>query len=376
MITVTYDEHMGSDLSVVNKARVSFGKKSEWATESRYEVGSGGPIEEVCVVGKLKDSDAKLIKYLAEHKHFSPFGHAFASFHVKAPIFVARQLVKHKFLRWNEISRRYVTSDIELYYPDFWRATADNVKQGSSKDEVKVNTYGTGICVRCGENVPRKSSGPRGKWCSEKCRAAYRKEHEPDFRLHSTKFNAEKRGIEFNLQSGDLVWVTHCPILGIELDYSVSGGKNPDASPSIDRIDTSKGYTKDNVWVISNKANRMKNDGSREELIKFSKSILLHFNGQIVPEDGTVEASCKQLVGHYNHLLEEGVAPELARMVLPQNTMTEWYWSGSLDAFADMAKLRCKEDTQYETRLVADQIGVKMKQLFPVSWGALLGEQK
>jgi thymidylate synthase (FAD) len=61
-------------------------------------------------------------------------------------------------------------------------------------------------------------------------------------------------------------------------------------------------------------------------------------------------------------------------MILPQSTMTEWYWSGSLDAFADMCKLRCKEDTQYETRLVADQISEHMKHLFPVSWVALVGE--
>jgi thymidylate synthase ThyX len=64
----------------------------------------------------LNDRDKKLVWYLAKHKHLSPFGHAFASFHVKAPIFVARQLVKHKFLRWNEISRRYVDDDLSFMY--------------------------------------------------------------------------------------------------------------------------------------------------------------------------------------------------------------------------------------------------------------------
>ena len=59
-------------------------------------------------------------------------------------------------------------------------------------------------------------------------------------------------------------------------------------------------------------------------------------------------------------------------MVLPQSTMTEWYWSGSLDAFIDMCNLRCKEDTQYETRLVADYIRVEMMKLFPVSVEALV----
>ena len=92
MIKATYIDHMGNDLSVVNAARVSFGKKSGWDWEE-YDDGRVGYI--------LSDKDTKLIHYLASHKHMSPFGHAFASFHVKAPIFVARLLVKHKFLRWN-----------------------------------------------------------------------------------------------------------------------------------------------------------------------------------------------------------------------------------------------------------------------------------
>jgi thymidylate synthase (FAD) len=80
---------------------------------------------------KPGDRDTKLIKYLAKHKHLSPFGHAFASFHVKAPIFVARQLVKHKFLRWNEISRRYVDDEPEFYVPEVWRGKSADKKQGS-----------------------------------------------------------------------------------------------------------------------------------------------------------------------------------------------------------------------------------------------------
>ena len=73
----------------------------------------------------------------------------------------------------------------------------------------------------------------------------------------------------------------------------------------------------------------------------------------------------------YKQLLDEGVCPEQARMVLPQSMMTEWYWSGSLDAFADMCKLRCASDTQAETQEVAKQISVQMHELFPVSWMAL-----
>jgi thymidylate synthase (FAD) len=146
---------------------------------------------------------------------------------VKAPIFVARQLVKHKFLRWNEISRRYVDDEPEFYVPEVWRGRSVDKKQGS-KGFVNNTT-------------------------------------DPDF-----------------------------------VNYTA--------------------------------------------------------------------------LRTYREMLAIGIAPEQARMVLPQSTMTEWWWSGSLDAFADMAKLRCKEDTQYETRLVADQISKEMKHLFPVSWAALVGE--
>ena len=215
MITTTYVDHMGSDLSVVNAARVSFGKKSEALGTSGAEGGHMTPI--------LHDQDKRLIKYLAKHKHMSPFGHAFASFHVKAPIFVARQLVKHKFLRWNEISRRYVDDDPEFYMPDQWRGRADDKKQGSA---------------------------------------------------------------------------------GIVEDVRV----------------------------------------------------------------GDISLTVKVL---YNSLIERGVCPEQARMMLPQSTMTEWYWSGSLDAFADMCNLRCKEDTQLETTLAAQCIFQAMSNLFPLSWEAL-----
>lgn len=121
-ITATYVDHMGSDLSVVNAARVSFGKKHD----------------------TFQDKDTGLINYLAKHKHLSPFGHAFASFHIKAPVFVARQLVKHKFLRWNEISRRYVDDEPEFYIPDQWRGRSADKKQGS-EGEVELGTLDAAI---------------------------------------------------------------------------------------------------------------------------------------------------------------------------------------------------------------------------------------
>jgi len=227
MIKATYVDHMGSDLSVVNAARVSFGKSSQLVfTDDPDDYGS------------LSERDAKLINYLAKHKHISPFGHAFASFHIKAPIFVARQLVKHKFLRWNEISRRYVDDEPEFYVPDVWRGRSADKKQGSDPDVVIDTAY----------------------------------------------------------------------------------------------YDRDDGY---NTW------------------------------------DGDATSIAHEA---YQKMIKLGVAPEQARMVLPQSTMTEWSWSGSLDAFADMCRLRLPADTQQETRVVAQQIDTIMKDLYPVSWVALIGE--
>ena len=213
MIEVTYIDHMGDDLSTANAARVSFGKKTDYMPR----VHNGEP-------KVLQFKDDKLIKYLAKHEHISPFGHAFASFHVKAPVFVARQLVKHKFLRWNEISRRYVDEEPEFFTPNEWRGRSADKKQGS-EGVVKTNA------------------------------------------------NVEQ-------------------YYGIALKV-------------------------------------------------------------------------------YTQMIDEGVAPEQARMVLPQAAMTEWYWSGSVDAFASMCALRCKPDTQYETQVVANQINDIMNELYPVSWGSL-----
>jgi thymidylate synthase (FAD) len=210
---------MGSDLSVVNAARVSFGKKSELFC-SDHTLGTY----------ELKVSDTKLINYLAKHKHISPFGHAFASFHVKAPIFVARQLVKHKFLRWNEVSRRYVSNDPEFYTPTLRSSSVDK-KQGSS----------------------------------------------------------------------DVL-------------------------------------------------------------------------GDSIQQDEVFRHAHIEAFKQYKYLLNTGVCEEQARAVLPLSHMTEWYWSGSLDAFADMCRLRCASDTQEETQKVAWDISLKMEELFPVSWVALRDE--
>jgi thymidylate synthase (FAD) len=213
MIEVTYVDHMGDDLSVVNAARVSFGKKSDYMPR----IHMGEP-------KVLQFKDDKLIKYLAKHNHKSPFNHTFTTFHVKAPVFVARQLVKHEYMPWNEISRRYVDVEPELYEAPIWRGRSEDKKQGS---------YGE---VESNANV-------------------------------------------------------------------------------------------------------------------------LYYN--------------KNALMMYKQLLDEGVAPEQARMVLPQSMMTEWYWSGTLYSFAKMCGLRLKEDTQAETRIVAEKIEDVMMELYPVSWEAL-----
>jgi len=201
---------MGTDLTVVNAARVSFGKKKE----------------------KFEEGDEKLIKYLAQHNHWSPFGHCMLQFHIKAPIFVARQLVKHQVgLTWNEISRRYVDYEPEFYEVDKWRGRPVDKKQGSSEEEIE--------------------------------------------------------------------------------------------------------------WVDGN-----------EEVSTTSLQT-------------EIEALAEY---NYNWMLRAGVAPEQARMILPQSMMTEWYWSGTLYAFARICNLRCAEDAQYETRIVANLINDECERLFPISW--------
>lgn len=124
---------MGDDLKVVNAARVSFAKQSEYEIVD-VPTTFGGRIG---IEHRLPEADQKLIKYLAKHNHWTPFGHAQLTFHVKAPIFVARQLVKHQVgLVWNEVSRRYVDDKPEFWWPTEWRLRAANVKQGSSDKSV------------------------------------------------------------------------------------------------------------------------------------------------------------------------------------------------------------------------------------------------
>lgn len=217
--------YMGDDLMVVNAARVSMAKESHW-------VITDDDIMEL----RLSERDQKLIRYLARHKHWTPFSHPQVQLRIKMPIFVARQWFKHTvgFTR-NEVSRRYVDDAPEFYVPQEWRLRAPNVKQGSS-DEVFPGT--------------------------------------PNF-----------------------------------------SGLTP------------------------------------REVMRFC-------------------------VDMYEALLDQDVAPEMARMVLPQATYTEFFETGSLAAYARLVSLRLDTHAQKETRAYAQAVDAIMSKLFPVSWVALMEAAK
>jgi thymidylate synthase (FAD) len=207
---VQYVSHMGDDLTVVNAARVSFNKEST----------------------EFTGRDEKLISYLAKHKHWTPFAHPQITLRIKAPISIRTQLFKHKqgFVE-NEVSRRYVIEDPEVYLPRWRNAPTDGAKQGSSGTMDINEEYNT-------------------------CSRAY-------------------------------------------------------------------------LMVV------------------------------------------EEAMHTYKMLLDKGVAPEQARFVLPQGTYTEWWWTGSLAAYARVYGLRSDSHAQWEVREYSNAIGVIVRDLFPVSWAAL-----
>lgn len=97
MIKATYVDHMGSDLTVVNSARVSFGKSKD----------------------KLDDKDTKLINYLAKHKHFTPFEHVQLSVKIDCPLYIRSQIHRHRTFSYNEISRRYTEENLRFFIPEY-----------------------------------------------------------------------------------------------------------------------------------------------------------------------------------------------------------------------------------------------------------------
>lgn len=150
-IEVELINHCGSDLSVTNAARVSFHKRAN----------------------TLSPKDERLIKYLAEHKHHSPFNHAFLSFRVKAPLYVAAQLHKHEYMPVNSVSRRYVQTDPE-YFQLQWRWKALNVKQGSGEnvDEETQRKADDLFACLCRDSIYTYNELLRMGICEEQARRA------------------------------------------------------------------------------------------------------------------------------------------------------------------------------------------------------------
>lgn len=109
MIDVKYINHMGTDLSVTNSARISFNRQSDDLTEK----------------------DEKLIKYLADHLHMSPFEHCILSVELYVPVYISKQIMRHRTFSYNEVSRRYTSEELEFYQPDQWRKQAKNNRQAS-----------------------------------------------------------------------------------------------------------------------------------------------------------------------------------------------------------------------------------------------------
>lgn len=201
-------DRMGSDLTVVNCARVSLDKHHD----------------------EFEESDTKLINYLAKHNHWTPFGHPMLQFRIKMPLFVAREWYRHNVgIVRNEVSRRYVNSTPQFYYPTKWRTKPDkSIKQGS-------------------------------------------------------------------------------------------GGEHPDSL----------------AWY-----------------------------------EGVLDLT-SDCISVYTDMIEDGIAPEMARMILPQNMYTEFYETASLYAYARICKLRIAPDAQQETRKYAEAVSELIEPLFPVSWRAL-----
>lgn len=214
-------EKWGTDKTVARAARVSF-NSDDLSTD------------------ELSAKDERLISYLAKHKHTSCFEHMGATLKLKVPIFIARQIQRHRAFAYNEISRRYVDSEPEFFWPDKWRKRAENAKQGSSDEEIKG------------------------------------------------------------------VWWTDA----------------------------------DNHYGVD--------EGAKE-----------------------VGELC---LSRYNDMLKAGVAPEQARMILPQNLYTEMYMSGNLRAWSHFLHLRLDDHAQAEVRAVAEQVKDILTPLFPVSMKALLKE--
>lgn len=348
---------MGSDLSVVNAARVSFAKESEW----EQEMSDGPP--------QLTVKDQKLISYLAKHNHWSPFAHNSLTFRIKAPIFVARQLVKHQVGGvWNEVSRRYVDDEPEFYLPALWHKAPTNAKQGASEEEM-TPIFEQGYCLFCGTKFTATNN--RQKYCCKAHQSQhYNQLHPFETKLTRWKASAKARGLAWDITEKDLEWPLHCPYMGSKLNY-LSDDK-ADNVASLDRINSNFGYIPGNVQIISSLANKMKNNASSQNLITFAKNVLMLHGGYIIPEKSGVEQFYETCLEGYKTMIAQGMAPEEARMFLPVSQMTEWWWTGSLMFFARVCKQRLDSHAQSATRDIAKMISEQVPQEFQHSWKALM----
>ena len=253
-IKVEYIDHMGTDLSVVNSARVSFDKESCFEYEcfkeedeaKAFAVANNGTIDYDYVdsddwmgnypVRYLVEADRKLIRYLAAHDHWTPFAHTAITLRVSAPIPIRTQCFKHKIgMVENEESRRYIKSVPEVFIPEFRYAPEGSIKQGSAG--------------------------------------------------------------------------------------AIDGALK----------------------------------AATEYAYKFSTNIAIHT---------------------YIEMIENGIAPESARFVLPQGVMVNWIWTGNVLSFANLYKKRTSATAQKEINQVAQEIDAIIRPIFPVSWAALVGDTK
>jgi thymidylate synthase (FAD) len=138
-MNVTYIDHMGDDLAVVNAARVSFDKVSQWEYVTETTEPDWAGLRYDLTHEELSKRDQRLINYLAKNNHWTPFGHPQITLREKVPIFVARERFRHTIgFVYNEVSRRYVDSEPEFYTPDVWRKRAEDKKQGSTEESIEL----------------------------------------------------------------------------------------------------------------------------------------------------------------------------------------------------------------------------------------------
>lgn len=132
-------------------------------------------------------------------------------------------------------------------------------------------------CTKCGAVFVKTSKMTLCK----KCNSERVKSMTPEWKMHQrAKQRCKETGRDFLIEVTDIVIPDVCPILGIEINANCGKSGAYANSPSLDRIDNSKGYTKDNVWVISQKANAMKHCATNTELLKFANWIVSNIPGE------------------------------------------------------------------------------------------------